>query len=402
MDNADYISEFEDLLKLKEFYKDRKMKMAFLCTYEEVVKALKDEYTENIKEKIKRWVDVTHIMYFENVQAVTYYLQAKMLYRDGFYEASISLSRTVCEMICYDLLSKTPHPFGDIELIEVPTFRLFVGFLAMPKKIQRSTFEQNIIAKISEMDDKNLVKSHYELDKSTSIYNFKTTESPKTGKLRRIFKIFEEVGFDKTDNFKKDTHQYLNDIYDIANKYVHAKANKNLPKENAFKCLNMLTYALSDIYEVKALVNGKRIKTGYADFPDICKGMNFAIEYALTPDDAEGVYHNFPTQEQFELLMQNVGVWSGEWKNEKGESQVGTLTFYSKEEGSLYANLDYNNVKNEETTEPMDIRLFGNYFHLIGFDMKDKKHKKSEHVAFELELFNAVIQHKMKISSQHQ
>ncbi len=67
MDDADYISEFEELLKIKEFSNNNKMKMPFDCTYELIAKALKDEYAENINDKIKRWVNVTHIMYFANV-----------------------------------------------------------------------------------------------------------------------------------------------------------------------------------------------------------------------------------------------------------------------------------------------------------------------------------------------
>jgi hypothetical protein len=34
MDDADYISEFEELLKIKEFSQNSKMKMPFDCTYE--------------------------------------------------------------------------------------------------------------------------------------------------------------------------------------------------------------------------------------------------------------------------------------------------------------------------------------------------------------------------------
>ena len=54
----------------------------------------------------------------------------------------------------------------------------------------------------------------------------------------------------------------------------------------------------------------------------------------------------------------------------------------------MNANLKYRNARNIEKTEPMEIRLFGNYFHLIGFDKKDMRHKKNEHVLFELEFFN--------------
>jgi hypothetical protein len=116
-----------------------------------------------------------------------------MLFRDGFYEASIALSRTVCEMICYNLLSKTPHPFGDLELIEVPIFRVFVNFLAVPKQIKRSIFEKHIIAKIDRLDDKNFIKSSYEVDKSTNSYNFKIACGQKKSSLERFFEIFKKV-----------------------------------------------------------------------------------------------------------------------------------------------------------------------------------------------------------------
>ncbi len=129
-----YISEFEELLKIREFSKNSKLRIPFLCTYELISKALKEEYQESIDEKIKRWVASTHIPYFKDVEPVPFILQAKMLYRDGFYEASIILLRSVCEMICYDLLSKKPHPFGNIDALEAPMYRAFVNFLAIPRK----------------------------------------------------------------------------------------------------------------------------------------------------------------------------------------------------------------------------------------------------------------------------
>lgn len=326
-----------------------------------------------------------------------------MLYRDGFYEASIILSRAVCEMICYDLLSKTLHPFGDIELIEVPIFRVFVNFLAMPKIISRSIFEKKIITKINEVDDKNLIRSSYEIDKSNNIYNFKIECGQKKSSLQRFFEIFKKVGFNDIDNFKKDTHQYLHSVYDIGNLYAHAKENQNPPKEDATQCLNMLAHILSDIYGVNKLSN-KTIKSGYSDFPDICNGMNFAIDFALTPADAQRVYLNLPSQKQINLMIQTTGTWKGEWKNEKGENQTGILTFISNRKDHLNANLRYKEgIKTEEKTESMEIRLFGNYFHLIGFDEKDMKHRKGEHVFFELEFFNETlligqnIEHKGKV-----
>jgi len=42
MKNKEYISEFEDLIKIKAFHKNKRLKMAYDCTYEKIAKALKD------------------------------------------------------------------------------------------------------------------------------------------------------------------------------------------------------------------------------------------------------------------------------------------------------------------------------------------------------------------------
>jgi len=386
--DADYISEFEELIKIKEFSQDSKMRTPFYCTYELIAKSLKDEYTENIDEKLKRWVDITHVMYFRNAKPVIYYFQAKMLYRDGFYEAAIVMSRSVCEMICYDLLSKTLHPFGDIDLIETPLFRTLVNFLAVPKTIDRSVFKDQIVAKINDLTDANFIKSSYEINKTENLCKFKIENGQRKSNLERLFRIFDSVDFTNIDSFKNDTHRYLHQVYDIGNIYVHAKKNLNSPREDATTCLNMLAHILSDVYVANESLLNKTIKSGYTDFPDICKGMNFALGFALTPEDAQRVYFNLPSQRQFDSLMKTVGMWSGEWKNEKGEVQNGILTFSSKQKDFLDANLKYKGTKSREKIEPMEIRLFGNYFHLIGFDKRDMKHRKNKHIFFELELFN--------------
>lgn len=311
-----------------------------------------------------------------------------MLYRDGFYEASIVLSRSVCEMICYDLLSKVPHPFGDIDAIEVPMFRVFVNFLAIPKTIERNVFEKHITTRINDLADANFIKSSYELDKSSNTYVFKIETGQKKSNLKRILRTFKEVGFNQLDRFRDDSHQYLHRVYDIGSIYVHTKKNLNRPKEDAIECLNMLAHILSDVYKAKSLSVGTTIISGYSDFPDICKGMNFAIAAAYTPQDAQRVYYNLPSQEEIDLLMKTIGTWNGEWKNEKGENQTGTLSFFATSKEHLNAQLQYSGRGRKKKIEPMEIRLFGNYFHLIGFDEKDMKHRKNEHAFFELEFFN--------------
>ncbi len=385
MNDADYISEFEELLKLKDFSKNSKMKMPFDCTYECIAKALQDEYVDNINEKIKRWVNVTHVMYFKNVKPVEYYFQAKMLYRDGFYEASIILSRTVCELICYDLLSRVPHPFGNINSIDTPAFRVFVDFLAIPKKIKKVIFDGEILKKINSNNSKNFIKSSYILNKSTNIYNFKIECGKRRSNLLRLFDIFKSVGFNTIEHFQGDTYNYLHKLYDIANLYAHAKGNNS--NKDATQCLNMLAHILSDIYAIDTL-EGKTIRSGYSNFPDICSGINFAMAFATTPDEAQRVYLNLPSQHQFELMKQTVGIWQGKWKDRKGNIVTGTLSFYWETPEHLNAYITYTQENGTEKKEPLEIKLFGNYFHLIGFDEKDMRHKKGEHTFFELEFFS--------------
>ncbi|RZM24567.1 MAG: hypothetical protein EOO88_22405, partial [Pedobacter sp.] len=67
-------------------------------TFERISNALKKEYIENSDDKLNRWIEVTAALWFRDVAPVRFYLQAKMLYRDGFYEAAIILSRSICEM----------------------------------------------------------------------------------------------------------------------------------------------------------------------------------------------------------------------------------------------------------------------------------------------------------------
>jgi hypothetical protein len=220
--------------------------------------------------------------------------------------------------------------------------------------------------------------------------------------LKRFIEIFKEVDYNCFDSFGNDTHNYLHSVYDIGNKYVHAK-NPSTPKEDATRCLNMLAHILSDIYGVESLSEGKIVKSGYCDFPDICKGMNFAMEVSPTPEAAMRAYLNLPSKRQFNLMMDVIGTWSGEWKTEKGIHQTGILTFFSNREDYIDAILKYTNLQGEYINEPMEIRLFGDYFHLIGFDQSDMKHKKDKHIYFELEFFNDKlligqnIEHKGKV-----
>ena len=64
-EKAEIISEFEDLIKIKKFYNENKTE-PYICTYEQIKKAIENEYIEKLDEKINRWVNSTHVLYFKN------------------------------------------------------------------------------------------------------------------------------------------------------------------------------------------------------------------------------------------------------------------------------------------------------------------------------------------------
>jgi hypothetical protein len=279
---------------------------------------------------------------------------------------------------------------------------MFVDFLAIPKKIEKNIFENKVINQINDTDNKNLVKSSYELDVAKMFYQFKIENGREKSNLKRFFEIFTSIGFTTTDNFRNDTRILLHKLYNIGNLYAHSKSSTKTPKEDATNALNMLTHILSDIYGMKSDIIGKTIKSGYTDFPDICLGMSYAIELSATLEGAGRIYYNIPHKKYFDKLMRCVGTWNGEWRNKNGEVVKGVLTFSLKTKEHIIANLKYTR-NSEKVTEQMEIKLFDNYIHLIGFDDNNMLHKKGKHIFFELEFFNEnlligeSIEHKGKV-----
>ena len=193
---------------------------------------------------------------------------------------------------------------------------------AIPKKIKKVIFDGEILKKINSNNSKNFIKSSYILNKSTNIYNFKIECGKRRRNLLGLFDIFKSVGFNTIEHFQGDTYNYLHKLYDIANLYAHAKGNNS--NKDATQCLNMLAHILSDIYAIDTL-EGKTIRSGYSNFPDICSGINFAMAFATTPDEAQRVYLNLPSQHQFELMKQTVGIWQGKWHCYAGKGDAKRL-----------------------------------------------------------------------------
>ena len=68
----------------------------------------------------------------------------------------------------------------------------------------------------------------------------------------------------------------LNALYDLGNSYVHPKAGHDA-KEDSLRALHLIGESLFEIYGVRGIDDliGKKLRTPYSDFPDICGGHNF-------------------------------------------------------------------------------------------------------------------------------
>ncbi|MBW1782846.1 MAG: hypothetical protein JRL30_19155 [Deltaproteobacteria bacterium] len=281
------ISEYEELIKARRFYIDGQRQFHDF-TFEKIKKGLEAEYLENIEDKIKRWIDVTVVETFQKVRPVEYYILVKMLYRDGFYESAILTVRSICEMICYDILRDMPHPFGHDYEVGFVNFRALLKFIAIPKRLTKKLFENNIVHKISSDPHTNFFKTVFVFDTISKEYslNFETVKKPKN--LNKVFSIFSDIGFESFEIITKENYDILNKIYDLGNVYIHAPTKPDNPKKDARKVILDIGKVLFDIYGIDSIDKLKEyeIETAYTDHPDICSGINFMLEVFSTPDDA--------------------------------------------------------------------------------------------------------------------
>lgn len=355
------IAEFEELLKVKEFHRDKNW-LAFDATVQAVLRALSIEYNGNLKAKLDRWVSVTNARYFKHSLPVSYYFQSKMLYRDGFYEAAIILTRSICEMICYDRLVNIPHPFGSYEQLELENFRTLVKFIALPKSFGKEEFEKRIIQAISSGDVKNFIKSSYSLDKITSRYVFKIENGKEARNLNRFHQALEAIPYTNKEYFPDDTFALINKVYDDGNTYVHARRSPNKPKIDALTAINGVGKVLAHLYNIDGPLTGKTIVSGYADFPDICQGTHFGLDAYLTPEDAMRGYYNLPSQKQINKMLTLQGKWKGEWKHSESNNQSALLTFVVDGE---YLKAVFQLENKQDIYDHVGIKCFGDYFHII-------------------------------------
>jgi hypothetical protein len=382
MDKNEIIAaEYEQLLKVKEFHNEKKW-LPFENTLQGISKAISREYNGNLGDKVDRWVSISNARYFRRSLPVSYYFQAKMLYRDGFYEAAIVLSRSICEMICYDFLSRISHPFGSYENLEMENFRNLARFLGIPKSFSKEEFQKDIVAKLSSNEEANFIKSSYSLDNSTNRYSFKIKNGKEPKNLKRLHNIFDAISYTQKGIFPADTFTLINQVYDDGNTYVHARKSPNIPKEDAFSVINRIGLVLAHLYIVNGGLSGKHVISGYANFPDICQGTNFGLDVYATPVDAYRGYYNMPSQHQLDKMFTMEGKWVEEPKSYGQTHQVVVLRFFIEGE---YLKAALQLEKSPDDIKDMAIKCFGDYFHIVAVV---KKKGQKPRFKFELELLN--------------
>lgn len=367
------LSDYEEIFKLFEFSQDEKKRIPYENTYEHLRKALETQYIENLDEKLNRWLSITKVPYFQDVIPVRFYIQTKMLYRDGFYEAAITVSRGICEMICQNLLSNIAHPFGTDEEIENENFRTLVRFIATPKLIERKIFENDLVNKIVEIEEQNFVKSCYQFVKAQNSYHFKIENGKKPKNTIKLFEIFDKINFEQKDIFSPKTYNKINEIYDLGNIYVHAKKSVNDTKNDAFEMVDGIGFVLFSLYSVE-VKEGSELISAYSFFPDICSGVTYWIESSLNPLDVMRHYLNLPSQKQINQLSSSCGTWEGEWKNNSQKNSKGHLILYVSNEcghDDVCIHGKFKLIDGEEISN-LGIQLFGEYFRITGFKDEEK------------------------------
>jgi len=287
---SDIISDYEHLLRLRDFYR-RGDKPMHDKAYQQIKDSLSKEYAANLDEKIERWIQTTKVEFFWDKKPAETHIQAKMLFRDGFFEACISLCRTICEMICYEILERTSHPFGDNGSIEQENFRTLLKFIALPKTFPKEAFIK-LLNSIPPSDEKNFLKSSYVLQQGK--YFFKK-ENGKTAKnLNRLMEPLRKVENFSYDTFSENAFIYLNDIYDLASDYIHGRKRDQV-EEDSFNSLDKIGLVVFELYGVKKFEEliGKSVETAYTRFPKICVGQNFYLEAFLTPEAAFSISEKY-------------------------------------------------------------------------------------------------------------
>jgi len=364
------IWEYEELVKAKMFFIQGQREFHDF-TFEKIKKGLGSEYLENINEKIERWIDITIFEHFQKVRPVEYYILVKMLYRDGFYESAIITIRSICEIICYDILKNMKHPFGSEDEVGFVNFRNLLRFISIPKKLPKEIFEIEILNKISRDEDNSIVNSIFEFNQKSSGYSLKLENAKKPKNLNKLFSIFSEIGFESFEIITKENYDILNKIYDLGNNYVHSSKKIYKPRKDARKMIMDIGKVLFDIYGIKSFEELKEfeMETAYKNYPDIGSGINFMIESFASPADAMRGYHNVPSEQFLEKIKNIIGNWTGKWTCHGRIIEDARVHFELKND-YLKATVEHTFNHNKQlinVAEELGIKFFQGYFHMQGY-----------------------------------
>lgn len=216
--NKEIIEDYEQLLDVRRAA-DSGCRICYDGEVEELSTKLASEYSEKIREKIERWASSTVVLRFYDRAPARSYIQAKMLYRDGFYEAAIMVARSIAEMICYDRLDGILHPFGNAKAVERKNFRDLIKWL----RTNDGAITQDVF------DDLNAA-----YDLGNNYVHPKSGQDAKTDSLEAL-------------------HLIGKGVFEI--------------------------YGVKSFDEMI----GATLRTAYSDFEDICGGTNFYIEGFIDP-----------------------------------------------------------------------------------------------------------------------
>lgn len=215
------IEDYEPLAEIREAF-HAGAREVFERTLRSLADELASEYRANIEEKICRWATSTIVLRFYDRPPPRAYIQAKMLYRDGFYEATIMVARSTAEMVCYDRLDGLQHPFGTVQQVEKRGFRELVRWLVG--------------------NDQRLTQTAF--DRLNALYDLGNNY------------VHPKAGQNAKDDSLKALHLLGEAIFEV--------------------------YGVKSIDDLV----GRTMKTPYADYPDICSGSNFLLSGFLTPEAA--------------------------------------------------------------------------------------------------------------------
>lgn len=372
------ISENENLLKLKKFYLNKK-NYAFDCTLELLKQNIISECHRNIKQKILRWADVSNILYYENVELVKYFFYSKLLFRDGYYKASIMLNRSICEMICYELISNLDSILKNN--MEELNFRILIKYLTFPWRISEQKYKL-FTSKLNE-DEIDIINSFYNKQKKFYIFDFTKNQN-----IRKLVKLYDKIGFYGNIKVNKTIYNRLNKIYDIGNRNIHSIPKSNRVEKDARETLILLSKVIFSLYGIKELNENDILVYGYSDFPELGTTLDpFGIEFFNSPIEAHFGYFNLPTKSQIHGIKKLVGIWDIEWNTNSENNKKGKIKFYV-ENGILLSKIYYKDNNYDDVEEQIETKLLGNIFELRGFNPSTMMYYKNKNIFFRFKFFN--------------